>query len=50
MFATKLKTDNENKVSFKDKTYAELQELLERQKKIINNKFVYKILLFVFVV
>ncbi|VVC26934.1 DNA-directed RNA polymerase II subunit GRINL1 [Cinara cedri] len=38
MFATKLKTNNENKVNFKDKTYAELQELLERQNKIINNK------------
>lgn len=38
MFMTKTKTNNENKVDFKKKTYGELQELLERQNKILNNK------------
>ncbi|KAF0766314.1 Uncharacterized protein FWK35_00007279 [Aphis craccivora] len=38
MFASKIHTQNENKVNFKKKTYAELQELYERQRKILSNK------------
>lgn len=38
MFMTKTKTHNENKVDLNKKTYGELQELLERQNKILNNK------------
>ncbi|NP_001155819.1 uncharacterized protein LOC100169253 [Acyrthosiphon pisum] len=37
MFGSKLQTQNENKVNFKKKTYAELQELYERQRKILSN-------------
>ncbi|KAL5238494.1 hypothetical protein ACI65C_005904 [Semiaphis heraclei] len=37
MFASKLQTQNENKVNFKTKTHAELQELYERQRKILSN-------------
>lgn len=39
MFASKLQTQNENKVNFKMKTHAELQELYERQRKILSNGY-----------
>ncbi|XP_025207532.1 uncharacterized protein LOC112603248 [Melanaphis sacchari] len=38
MFASKIHIQNENKVNFKKKTYAELQELHQRQCKILSNK------------
>lgn len=44
MFASKIHIQNENKVNFKKKTYAELQELYERQRKILSNKCVHFVL------
>jgi len=38
MSSNKWSSLNENKVNLKKKTYPELQELLERQDKILNNR------------
>lgn len=42
MFAMKSQTQKENRVNIKKKTHAELQELYERQRKILSNKCVFR--------